>query len=137
MAEGLLPPVVATLTADIKQFTAKMDEAKGQMDAMAAKGESTGSRLSSLGGSIAKGLAVGVVGIGGIAVKMAGDFQESMTQLVTGAGESESNLKSVSNGILAMAGQVGESTTKLAAGMYMVESAGFHGAQGLQVLKAA
>jgi hypothetical protein len=36
-----------------------------------------------------------------------------------------------------MAGEVGQSTGKLADGMYLIESAGYHGADGLAVLKAA
>lgn len=87
------------------------------------------------GAAIAAGVAV--VGLGSKAVKMAGDFQESMTQLVTGAGESRSNLKMVSDGILKMATDTGESTKQLSDGMYMIESAGFHGAAGLDVLKAS
>jgi TP901 family phage tail tape measure protein len=91
------------------------------------------------GGVEQKLLALGglVVGAGVAAVKMAGDFQASMTSLVTGAGESVGNLKMVSDGILKMAVQTGTSTTDLAAGMYMIESAGFHGAAGLAVLQAA
>jgi TP901 family phage tail tape measure protein len=91
------------------------------------------------------GLAVGalvdvgkkVVDLGTQAVKMAGDFQSSMTSLVTGAGESQANLQMVSDGILSMAGQVGASTKDLAAGMYMIESSGQRGAQALDTLRAA
>jgi TP901 family phage tail tape measure protein len=88
-------------------------------------------------GVFAIGVAAAAVAAGGEAIHMAADFQQSMTRLVTGAGEAQSNMKLVSNGILAMAGQVGESTHDLAAGMYLVESAGFHGADGLNVLKLA
>ena len=36
-------------------------------------------------------------------VKLAADFQVATTQLVTGAGESEKNIRKVSDGLLAMA----------------------------------
>jgi TP901 family phage tail tape measure protein len=84
-------------------------------------------------------LAVGA-GAAVLAVKcidMAAKFQSAMTTLVTGAGESQKNMKLVSNGILDMAVSTGTSTTQLISGMYMIESAGFHGAAGLTVLKAA
>src|SRR5579862_4113122 len=80
---------------------------------------------------------VAAVGLGAATVKMAGDFSASMTQLVTGAGESQSNLKLVSDGILQMAGTTGTSTKDLAAGMYLIESSGQHGAQALTTLQAA
>ena len=85
-------------------------------------------------GVAAAGLAVG---FGVTAVKAAGDFQSSLTTLVTGAGEAQSNLGLVSDGILKMAVDTGTSTKQLTDGMYMIESAGYHGAQGLSVLKAA
>ena len=78
-----------------------------------------------------------VVGLGVVSVKTAATFQMAMTNLVTGAGESEKNIKMVSAGILSMASIVGMTATQLAAGMYMVESAGYHGAAGLAVLKAS
>jgi TP901 family phage tail tape measure protein len=81
-----------------------------------------------------------IAGIGvaaGLAAKQAADFQTQLTQLVTGAGESASNLDLVRRGILAMAPAVGQTTDQLTAGLYMIESAGFHGAAGLTVLRAA
>lgn len=83
------------------------------------------------------GIAAGAAFAGVKLVDMAANFQQGMTRLQTGAGESASNMKLVSNGILQLAGQVGESTKDLAAGMYLVESAGYHGADGLKVLKVA
>jgi TP901 family phage tail tape measure protein len=81
------------------------------------------------------GAAVGA--LAGTAVKMAGDWQASMTKLVTSGGESRDALKMVSDGLLSMSVQVGTSTDQMAKGMYTVESAGFHGAAGLEVLKMA
>lgn len=88
-----------------------------------------------LGVGVAAGAAA--IGLGVTAVKAAGDFQESMTQLVTGAGESQKNLNLVSNGILNMAVATGTSAKQLSQGMYQIESSGYHGAQGLQVLQVA
>ena len=78
-----------------------------------------------------------IAGTGIIATKMAGDFQKGITSLVTGAGESQANIKMVSDGILQMAQDTGTSTAQLIDGMYMIESGGFHGANGLAVLQAA
>jgi Phage-related minor tail protein/Transglycosylase SLT domain len=71
------------------------------------------------------------------ATKAAGDYQSLLVKLVTTAGESNSNLKLVGDGMLKLAGQVGIGATDLARGMYTIESAGFHGADGLNVLKAS
>ncbi|HTJ49437.1 MAG TPA: phage tail tape measure protein [Cyclobacteriaceae bacterium] len=92
-----------------------------------------------LGGIVTAGLAAGaaLVGIGVAATKAAGDFQVGMTRLVTTAGETESNIKAVGDGILQLSVDTATSTKELSDGMYLIESAGFHGADGLNVLKAA
>jgi TP901 family phage tail tape measure protein len=83
------------------------------------------------------GLAAGAAFAGAKFVDMAANFQQGMTRLKTGAGEVDSNMSTVSKGILKLAGEVGESTKDLLKGMYLIESAGFHGADGLNVLKVA
>lgn len=93
-----------------------------------------------VGGSINKlALGIGVAGAA-IAVKttmMAANFQQSMTKIQTSAGESAGNIKSDSAGILAMAGQVGDSAMELSSALYTINSGGQHGAAGLIVLRAA
>jgi len=85
------------------------------------------------------GLAAGAAAVimGGKAISAAADFQQQMTRLTTTAGESTKNISMVGDGILKMSGEVGISAKDLANGMYTVESAGFDGADGLTVLKAA
>ncbi len=69
--------------------------------------------------------------------KKAGDFQQSQQRLVSSAGESAQNLKTVSDGILDLAGKVGYSAQELSNGMYTVEKAGYRGADGIKVLTSA
>lgn len=78
-----------------------------------------------------------IAGIGLASAKMAGDYQADLTSLVTGAGEAKSNIQLVSDGILQMAKDTGTSTKQLTDGLYMIESAGYHGQAGLDVLKSA
>lgn len=88
---------------------------------------------------------IAVVGAGVAAVKMAGDWQESMIRLVTSAGEAggaihgqlTGEITKVSDGLLKMAVQTATSTKNLSSGMYFVESAGFHAADGLEVMRVA
>ncbi|RCH68722.1 phage tail tape measure protein [Streptomyces sp. SDr-06] len=92
-------------------------------------------------GAVAKGALLGIGVAAGVAavktIHMAGDFQTAMTRVRTGAGESAANMKLVSDGVLAMAGEVGQSTQQLTTGLYTVESAGYHGADALAVLKTS
>jgi len=111
---------------------------QGVISSISGIGKSLGS--SGLSGAL---LGVGVaaagtaIALGGIAVKAASGFQSQLTSLSTGAGESTKNLGMVSSGILNLATSTGTTTKLLTDGMYQIESAGYHGADGLNVLKAA
>lgn len=88
----------------------------------------------------AKRLAVGALGAGiiaGATVKMAADFETATLRLVTSAGETHEGLEIVRKGILRMTGEVGNSAKELSKAMYIIESGGQHGADGLKVLRAA
>ncbi|MFF0409053.1 phage tail tape measure protein [Kitasatospora sp. NPDC004745] len=104
------------------------------------EGESFVTRMGGLGAVMSKiGAATTMAGVAvaGVSIKMAGDFEASMVKLTTTAGESQANLHMVSEGVKQLAVDTGTATKELADGMYLVESAGFHGADGLTVLKAA
>ncbi len=81
--------------------------------------------------------ALGAGIIAGATVKMAADFETATERLVTSAGETREGLDIVREGILKMTGEVGNSAAELSKAMYIVESGGQHGADGLLVLRAA
>jgi TP901 family phage tail tape measure protein len=101
-----------------------------EKQALAAKGSEAMSSAMKYG-------AIGVAAVGYESLKAAGNWQNLTEHLVTDAGESQQNLAMVSAGMLKLAADTGTSTTDIANGMYHVESAGYHGAAGLSVLKAA
>lgn len=101
-----------------------------ETSALAASGAAA-TKTSWAAGALVMGLAVSS------AVKSAADFESSQTRLVASAGETEEGLKEVSDGILKLAGEVGYSAQELSKGMYTVESAGYHGADGVKVMRAA
>ncbi len=82
-------------------------------------------------------VAVAAAGIAVVTTKMAANYQEATTLLTTGAGESVANIDMIRQGLLDMAPAVGIGPTALAKAMFLVESAGYHGAAGLTVMNAA
>lgn len=130
-----------TLNLDIigaaGSVTTMLRDVSSQLENMSKKGAGSFDKLAAVGKVATVALGGAAIAIGTKTVKMAADFQTGMTTLQTGAGESASNMKLVGDGILTMAGQVGQSTSTLVDGMYHIESAGFHGAAGLNVLKVA
>jgi TP901 family phage tail tape measure protein len=114
------------------------DVFKGIEGSAGSLGKALASALGPLGLGIGAGLGIAEIAKGlGEAVKAAGDFQAANTRLVTSAGESAANLKEVGDGILQVAQDTGTATDELEKGAYYIESAGFHGADMLNVLKAA
>ena len=81
-------------------------------------------------------LALGVGAAAGIFVDMAAKFQEGATTLVTGAGESDKALGGVEQGMLRVSAQTGTSAADIEKAMFMIESAGYHGAHGIEVLES-
>lgn len=109
-----------------------------KIDAAAAESTATTAGKVNAASSMI-GTFAATVGIAAAAesVKMAGNFEQATNRLMTAAGETKQNIGSVGDGILAMAGQVGFTAQQLAQAMYTVDSASFHGADSLTILKAA
>lgn len=132
-----MPAEVADLWVTLRAETAPF---RRGMKQAAQDGEAFTSKMGGVRQTMVKlGKATTLVGAAFViyGVKAAGDFQQKMNLLVTACGESKDKLKQVSDGILSLARQTGTSTNELSDGMYQVEKAGYRGADGLTVLKAA
>jgi TP901 family phage tail tape measure protein len=129
--------ILVRLIADAKQYFATMDTAEGKMSKFGASADTAGEKFKHLANTASTAVVGAGLAIGAASIKMGMDFETATTQLVTGAGESEAALEDVRKGILAMAGKVGQTPVELAKGLYMIESAGYHGAAGLKVLEAS
>ena len=132
-------PVTTGFGSDLKK---ELDSEAGAASSSGAKaGESFASGMKSKVTKVANIMSAAMIGgaaVAGVAaVDMAAKFQDGLDLLVTGAGESAKNLKLVGNGIKSIAVTTGTTTTQLLSGMYMIESAGYHGAAGLKLLTAA
>jgi len=108
--------------------------------------KNVGKSLADLSGSgalagsgllLAAGGAALVAGAIASTIKPAADFQSQLTSLVTGAGELPRNLKMVGAGIQDIAVETGTATKDLTSAMFMINSSGKIGADGLLVLRAA
>lgn len=139
--------MVRTTTAEVAAAQTTMAATTDASAAAAAGGAAATSRwrTAAVGagtafktaGKFAMGAGLAAAAIGYESVKAAASFQTLITRLVTSAGESKSNLDVVRKGILDISSSVGVSANEVAKGMYTVESAGYHGAQGVEVLRAA
>lgn len=108
-----------------------------KLDNVEGKGQKFSGIMSDIGKVSLQAGAVGLAGAAYESIKLGMNFQSAMTQVVTGAGESQSAIAKVSQGVLDMAATVGQGPQVLATALYTIESAGFHGAAGLDILKAS
>ena len=141
---SLLPPLVLDLRAHAAQLYSELGHVSGEVTKMEKQTDASTTRMShafnSASGAtkaIGTGIALAAVAVGVESLRLATSFQTATTQLVTGAGESEEKIKLVTDGLLKMAPAVGIGPTALAKAMFLVESAGYHGAEGLKVMQAA
>lgn len=132
-----LPPVFVEFLGRNTGVKLVMADTRREMRATAAEGETAFSRFGRMSKVAIAGIGVAAAGAAIHTAKMAGDFQLQMTRVQTGAGESASKIKSVGQSVLALAGEVGQSTSELTSGLYMVESAGYHAQDAITVLRVA
>ncbi len=86
-------------------------------------------------GAVAALVGAGIaVAFGAMALKSAADFQQEMTKVGSLAAPVTENMKAMGQAILAMAPAVGQGPIELAKALYLVESAGFHGKDALDIL---
>lgn len=134
---GALPPVFVEFLGSSTGVRTAIRGVQTELATVDAEGAGAFAKTGMLGKAAILGLGIAAAETAKKTVEMAGDFQQQMTRVRTGAGEAADNMKTVSAGVLAMAGQVGQSTSELTAGLYMVESASYHGTDALTVLKTA
>lgn len=134
---GALPPVFLEFLGSSAGVKTAVRGVETELATVDAAGAGSFKKTGMLGKAAILGLGIAAGEVVKKTVGMAGDFQQQMTRVETGAGEAHDHIKTVGDGVLAMAGQVGQATSELTAGLYMVDSAGYHGAASLNVLRTA
>jgi hypothetical protein len=114
--------------------TMQASAAKG-MGAM-AKMKSVGEGMKSTGQKLTRAFTVPLAIIGGVGVKMALDFSDSMEQISTQAGASQKEVGRMSEAVLnfARSGASASGPNDLAKGLFSIESAGFRGKRAFEAL---
>lgn len=117
------------LLAITQGFTKGMNTASNQLKSFGAKAKSVGSSLK----SIQLPLAVA----GGAAVKLATDFDKSMTQIESLVGIAGDKVKQMGVEAKKMSLNTGQSATDAADALFYITSAGLRGEEAMQVLEAS
>ena len=134
---GLLPPVIATLIADTKQYMVKMTEAQAKMGEFGEQSETSADMFAGAAGTIATAAVAAGVAIGAYAVDKAYKFQEAMDKIQNQAGLTAEQTDKLGASIKNISSATGIATTDLAGAALTVEQAGIKGAKATNLLTAA
>jgi len=134
---AIVPPIIATLIADTKEYMAKMDEAQAKMAEFGGESSKASALFSSSTASIVAGAAGVGVAIGAYAVDAAMKFNEQMDKVRFQAGLTEEQTKALGNSILNISASLGVATSDLASGALTIEQAGLRGAAATKLLNDA
>jgi uncharacterized membrane-anchored protein YhcB (DUF1043 family) len=139
-----LPPIVATLLADIKEFTAKMDEAKAKVAETSKESSAELDAMSKVGKAALFGVAGGAVAAAAASVDLGMKFQEATTTLAANAGISVKAATNIGDAMQATAGKSIFSATALttsfasvAAELGSTEGKAYTAAQALSFMKTS
>jgi len=134
---GLLPPVIATLIADTKEYMAKMTEAQAKMGEFGATSKASAGLFGMSASSIALGAAGVAAAVGGYAVDAALKFNEQIDKVRLQAGLTKAQTDALSSSILNISATFGVTTADLATGALTIEQAGIKGAAAITLLNNA
>ena len=134
---GLLPPVIATLLADTKEYTAKMDEATGKMEEFGAASDTTGGKF----GSFASKASTAIIGVGVAFAAYATDealkFQEALDKVQNTTNVTTKELSHISSESLKISDATGQTAVNIVGAYGAVEAAGYKRAAADKAVTAA
>ena len=124
---GLLPPVIATLIADTKEYMAKMTEAQAKMGEFGVASETTGGKMAAFGKKATT--AVAAVGVAMVAygVDKALQYTQALDKIQNQAGASASEIDYLKGVILNVSNQTAISSDQISNAFLQVEKAGIRG----------
>src|ERR1700674_3882703 len=132
-----LPPVIATLLADTKQYSAEMAKAQGQMDTLGKSSTAAGGKFSAFASKAATAVVAVGAAIGIYAVDKAYKFQEALDAIARQSGASTAGVQRLGAAILNISTQTGVATTDLTQAGLAIEQAGYRGAAAQTLLTDA
>jgi TP901 family phage tail tape measure protein len=134
---GLLPPVVARLIADTKEYTAKMTEAQAKMTEFGAASKSSAGLFGLSTKQIAFGAAGVAAAVGVYAVEAAHKFQDGLDKIKNQAGLTTVQMEELGKSIRSISVVTGVTTSDLETAALTVEQAGIRGAAATKLLTDA
>lgn len=126
---------------EVLRLVLDVDAAKGkrELDDFSKKASTNltrvGSTMTKVGGTLSRQVSLPLVALGGVATKMAADFDASFTQMQTLAGVTAGEVDGMKESILDLARETGKAPNELAEALYFLRSSGLDAAQSMDALE--
>ena len=134
---GLLPPVVATLIADTKEYSAKMTEAQAKMGEFGVASETTGGKMTAFGKKATTAVAAVGAAMVVYGIDKALQYTEALDKIQNQAGASASEIDYLKGVILKVSNQTAISSDQIANAFLQVEKAGIRGSAAYKLVDNA
>jgi len=134
---SFLPPVIATLIADTKEYMAKMTEAQGKMAMFGKESKTTAEKMTAFGSKAATATIGLGLALGGYAVDQAYKFQESLDKIKNQAGLTTAQTDALGKSIQNISNVTGVADSQLATAALTISQAGIKGASAVTLLNDA
>jgi TP901 family phage tail tape measure protein len=129
---------MAAMTTVLKAIiTADATQMKTQLAAAESSLSSFGKKTSATGKMLTKRLTMPIGLVGGASIKMASDFEASMTKIQSLVGLSAETVQGFEEDVRSLSGVTAQAPKDLADAMFFITSAGIRGAAATQTLEAA
>ena len=125
----LLPPVIATLLADTREYQAKMDQAIGKMEAFGKSGDTAGQRFGAFVNKASTAVIGAGVAIGAVAVKLAYDYTTAIDKVGLESNLTSAQLEKLKTTALDVSRATATSAVDIANAYLVTSKAGFSLAQ--------
>lgn len=132
-----LGDAVLYLRTDGTAFVSGLQAARTKAMALGATFTQLGTRISAVGKSLTTKLTLPIALLGAGAVKMAADFDKSMSEIVGLVGVSREQVNAWRDDLLRLAPALGKAPKELADAMFFITSAGLRGETAMQTLVAS
>jgi TP901 family phage tail tape measure protein len=133
----IVPIVSAWDSKGLNKAIRDIQRAEGAFNKFVVGTEAIGTSMKNTGKSLAMNVTAPLALAGGAAAKLAIDFDSSMTKIVSLVGISASEVDSMRESVLKLAGNTGKAPQELADGLFVLTSAGLRGNDALEALESA
>jgi len=127
--------IVVDLVANTSKFIRGIDESTTEMEKFGRVMEATGTKMRNIGRSLFTRVTLPITALGVASVKLASDFETSMTKIETLVGIAGDEVGRMRSQVLELSGQTSKSPRELADALFVVTSAGLRGSKAMETLQ--